>query len=561
MAAKKDSKPITIQQVLPTQPSQSAGLGFFPALALAAGGGCLLVLAWPTFNFWFLTFFCLTPLWLAIKGQRPRRAFFLGWIYGLTLGLTGFYWLWEVMAGYGGLGNFGGFCILLLLAAFLALHQGIWALLMVRFTLENNLATIFGLLKVPFLGGLLWAGFDYLKNYLLTGFNWTPLAGGLAGHLPLIGAADLIGIYGLTLPVAMVSLLFAQLVNINLTKAQFIRILVSALTIIVVLYGYGLISLHYHDSKAQSEDSTTKTIAVLQASVPQNRKWDPVFRADILGRFESLLERAETRNPWLVVWPETAVPILYGLDIEESIWLDEIIRRNKQMGMLVGLGSADYNEEGELHLHNRAWLVEQGKIIGTYDKMHLVPFGEYIPLVDILPFFQWPFVKGLIGAAGTYTQGQKRPDLIYQQTNIGLMICFESTFPYMAFEKARDGANLLVVTTNDAWFGTSLAPDQHLAQAVMRAVETRLPLIRAANNGISALIAPSGRILEYSVQNDIRTFVWDLELPMTTNKTIFTRGGYYLAAICGWLTVAYAFFRLILWRKKRKKGPKSPGHL
>ncbi|MDR1109953.1 MAG: apolipoprotein N-acyltransferase [Deltaproteobacteria bacterium] len=520
-----------------------AGLPLGLALALAASGGLAQTLAWPRFGLWPLTFLCLVPLWMAIHGQGFRRAFLFGWVYGLALGLSGFYWLAGVMAGYGGLGAAGGFLVLLLLAAFLALYQALWAGLMARFTVRE--APLDGRLAgVPLLGACLWAGLDYLKNFVLTGFNWTPLAGGLAGSLEFVGAADLFGVYGLTLPVALISLFLAQAHKARARPGLALASAVAAVALAAALFGYGRHRLAELDREATQAPSPPRTLAIIQASVPQDHKWDIRFRDEILARFEALLERTGQSRPWLAIWPETAVPFLYALDLVETAWLDDLIGRH-DFPMLVGLASGDYDEDGYLRLHNRAWLVEGQKVIGGYDKTHLVPFGEYVPLADVLPFLKWPFLQGLLGAAGTYSPGLRRPPMVLDGVQLGQMICFESIFPYMAYDLAKNGARLLVVTTNDAWFGLSMAPDQHLAHSVMRAVETRLPLARAANNGISALIAPSGRILERSVQNEVRSYVWPLRLPAQSPKTLFSRGGYLVAPAMGILAAIYALWRLV----------------
>ncbi|MDR3135729.1 MAG: apolipoprotein N-acyltransferase [Deltaproteobacteria bacterium] len=517
-----------------------------PGLALAVLGGICQTLTWPKYNLWPLTFFCLIPLWVAIFGQRPKRAFLFGWVYGLTLGFSSFYWLAGVMAGYGGLGTVGGFIILLILAAFLALYQAIWAGLMAGYT-TREAPLDSRMMGVPLLGAFLWAGFDYLKNYVLTGFNWSPLAGGLTGSLELIGAADLIGVYGLTLPVALVSILLAQLVKYRARREQALVSAIAALAIVAAFFGYGSYRLSHYDQLASSGDGTEKTVAILQASVPQDQKWDLRFRDEILSRFEFLLAKANQAKPWLTVWPETAVPFIYGLDLVETRWIDETLS-NSPLNMLVGLAAGDYDETGTLKLHNRAWLIQRGEVIGSYDKSHLVPFGEYIPLASVLPFLKWPFLQGLLGAAGTYDPGLPRPPMVLDGIQIGQLICFESIFPYMAYERAKSGASLLVVTTNDAWFGLTMAPSQHLAQSVHRAVETRLPLVRAANNGISVIIAPSGRVLRRSPQNEIQTYAWPLKLPAQSPKTLFSRGGHLLAPLMGLLTFLFCLYKLYLAR-------------
>jgi apolipoprotein N-acyltransferase len=527
-------------------------------LGLAIVGGLCQTLAWPKFNLWPLTFLCLIPLWRAIFGQTFKRAFLFGWVYGLSLGLSSFYWLAEVMGGYGGLGPIGGLTILLILAAFLALYQAVWAGLMAGYTtkeapLDSRLAA------VPLLGAFLWTGLDYLKNYVLTGFNWTPLAGGLSGSLEFIGAADLIGIYALTFPVALISILLAQLIIVRARPWHALAAVISALVIALALFGYGRYRLNLYDQRANSDqalDNTIeKTIAFIQASVPQDQKWDPKFRDQILSRFDYLLNQASKAKPWLVIWPETAVPFIYGLDAIETNWLDQTITRYK-LPMLVGLASGDYDPDGTLRLHNRAWLIDGFKVIGSYDKTHLVPFGEYIPLADVLPILKWPFLKGLLGAAGTYSPGHKKPVMIYDGIQLGQMICFESIFPYLSYERAREGSDLLVVTTNDAWFGLTMAPDQHLAHSVMRVVETRLPLVRAANNGISAVIAPTGRILNRSTQNEIQTYVWPVKILKDSPKTIFSRGGHLVAPLLGLSTLIFALLKFYQYRIHKNIEPR-----
>ncbi|MDR2386945.1 MAG: apolipoprotein N-acyltransferase [Deltaproteobacteria bacterium] len=510
-------------------------------LILSLIGGLAQTGAWPKLGLWPLTFLCLIFLWRALFGQSFKRAFLFGWVYGLALGLSGFYWLAEVMAGYGGLGALGGFLVLLILAAFLALHQGLWAGLMAGYSLRVPPLDS-RLLGVPMLGAFLWAGFDYLKNFLLTGFNWTPLAGGLSGSLEFIGAADLIGIYGLNFPVALVALLLAQTLTLWLRPKIAVSSLISALILAGALYGYGYYRLNHFDEILKSQPSQTKSLAILQASVPQDQKWDLNFRDQILSRFTLLLENALQSSPWLVIWPETAVPFIYGLDPVETAWMDQTVK-NFPRPMLVGLASGDYEPDGTLKLHNRSWLVDQAKVLGSYDKSHLVPFGEYIPLADLLPFLKWPFLQGILGAAGTYSPGHARAPLVLDGIQIGQLICFESIFPYLVRDRAQSGAKLLVVTTNDAWFGLTMAPDQHLAHSVMRAVETRLPLVRAANNGISAMISPAGRLLKRSIQNEIVTLSWPIQIPQNPEKTFFTRAGHFLAPLMGLMTAMFCFFK------------------
>jgi apolipoprotein N-acyltransferase len=471
-------------------------------------------------------------LYLAIANQTSKKAFFYGWIYGLALGLFSFSWLAEVMGGYGGLGTGGG-VVLVLLAAYLALYQGLWAYLMGPWLLNTANPYL-----VPILGGALWTGLDWLKNFVFTGFNWTPLAVGLAAEPEMMGAADLLGLYGLALPVAAISGWLFFMVK-NRVKAR--PLLGFILGTLVYFCGYG--SLTYKTWEKEVASGYGLKIAVLQASVEQSMKWNVNYRDLILDRYSLLVAKAELEKPWLIVWSETAAPFSYGHDPIETAWLDNLLA-NSTAHSLVGVTRLE-PKDGVYRLYNRAWLMGPNGPGPYYDKRHLVPFGEYVPLAKELPFLRWAFFQGVLGAAGRFSPGEKGAPLDHGGFRLGLMICFESTFPYLARDRVLEGANLLVVTTNDAWFGTSWAPEQHLNQAAWRAVENRRPLVRAANNGISANVSPSGRILARSAQNEINAYIY--AVPILRREvfklTIYARFGHYLPPILAILTIIYLLYR------------------
>ncbi|MDR1546435.1 MAG: apolipoprotein N-acyltransferase [Deltaproteobacteria bacterium] len=507
------------------------------ALAAAAFGGLAQTLAWPPWGWWPLTFVGPALLWLAVRGRPFRAAFFLGWVYGLALGLSGFSWLASVMSGFGGLGPAGGAAVLVLLAALLALHQGLWAGLVAPWTAPG----FGGFLAGPLLGALLWTGLDWLKNWLLTGFNWTPLAGGLSSLPFMLGAADLVGLYGLTLPTALAAFWLAGLAQLKSRPRLALRQAVAGLATLTLLASYGLAAQRRWDVDYAARPK--RSAAVLQASVPQDRKWDPRFRDEILARYETLLTSLTDRRPWLTLWPETAAPFIYGLNVVETDWLDGLAAKTG-LSFMAGVAAAELDDDGALRLRNRAWLMTPQGPGAFYDKRHLVPFGEYVPLADELPFLKWPFVKGLLGAAGDFSPGRRRPPPVFDGVAVGNLICFESIFPYLARQRVLDGAAFLAVTTNDAWFGRSAAPEQHLAQAVMRAVETRRPLLRAANNGLSALVSPSGRLLARTELDQIGAYVYELGLSDPGVLTFYVRFGWTVAPAAAAATVLTALLRL-----------------
>ena len=515
----------------------------FLPMILAALGGLLQTLSWPAPGLWPLCFVALVPLIIAVDGQSGKRAFLLGWIYGLSLSFSSLPWLADVLAGYGGLGNTLGWLILGLLAAFLALYQGFFGWLITM------------CLPGPFLwalmGSVAWCGLDWLKNWVFTGFNWTPLAGPLVLSPEIGQSADLFGFYGLGFFVAMINFCLAIFIFKSFEgQRREGRIYLSlALVLILAAFGYGW-HKYAHWETAVSRADQRLAVAV-QPSTDQTVKWDADYLDKLLARYELLAKKADDYQPWLIVWPETAMPFIYDHDYEESRWLRRISRES-QAQMLIGTAGIS-GIWPEQKLHNRMILFEGGEALAYYDKVHLVPFGEYLPL-DWLPFLDWAFMQGLIGAAGTYDPGLVLAPVklaldsgqaASPKVSLGFLICFESTFPYLARAKVLEGAELLVVPTNDGWFGLSRAPEQHLLQAAMRAIETRRPVVRVGNTGISAVIHPSGAIPWRSRLMDVGAY--PLKTPILKapdlKTTFFVAWGHWLAPASAVLTGLFLIIR------------------
>lgn len=515
-------------------------------LLLAALGGILQTLSWPQPGFWPLCFVALVPLILAVDGQNGRRAFLLGWVYGLSLSFSSLPWLAEVLSGYGGLGPVLGWIVLGLLAAFLALYQALFGWLIT--------------LRIPspfwwaICGSVAWCGLDWLKNWLFTGFNWTPLAGPLALSPQLGQAADLVGFYGLGFFVALINFflaiaLYKQREGAGRTARNYLAL---AALFLAVGFVYGGLKYDQWDEAAQ--DGPRRRVVVVQPSTAQAIKWDDSYRDRLLNRYEKLAREAAAQEPWLTLWPETAMPFIYDSQELESVWLRQLMGEVGGAN-LVGVAGITGHWPREKQ-HNRMMLFRDGRQIAYYDKVHLVPFGEYLPL-EGLPILEWAFMQGLIGAAGDYSPGRLMPplsvpldpgDAASEMVPLGVMICFESTFPYIGRARVLEGAELLVVPTNDGWFGRSRAPEQHLLQAAMRAVETRRPLVRAGNTGISAVIHPNGFIAWESEL--FATGAFPLETPLLAGADLtvsaFVQWGYALAPIMAVLTgllMIIRFFR------------------
>jgi apolipoprotein N-acyltransferase len=309
--------------------------------------------------------------------------------------------------------------------------------------------------------------------------------------------------------------------------------------LVSVVYGYGQWRLATFESY---QDQSFK-VALVQGNVSQDTKWDPAFQQATLEKYVRLTKKIAKQQPDLVVWPETATPFYFLADRQNT---KTLIREVQKLNTPLLFGSPAYRRKGaELRLYNRAYLLNgDGMVTGYYDKIHLVPFGEYVPWKKVLFF-----VDKLVQAAGNFASGKKAVVLEVSAARVGVLICYEAIFPKLSRDLANSGANLLVNITNDAWFGRTSAPHQHLSMAVLRAVENRIPIARCANTGISAFIDVRGRILQVTGLYEDATLLSTLQLGK--GKTIYTRYGDWFAWTCVVVTLLGFSYALI---KKRGNG-------
>jgi len=273
---------------------------------------------------------------------------------------------------------------------------------------------------------------------------------------------------------------------------------------------------------------------VVQGNIEQDQKWSPAMRLKTVDIYTGLSEQAIARKdgpPALLVWPETALPFVisdnpYYRRLKEGLLTKEKIWLLSGAPFYKAVEGKKSQQAREFQSYNSAYLfTPEGKIAGRYDKQHLVPFGEYVPLSNYISL-PGPFVENI----GNFSSGKPIKPLSCQDAAIGVLICFESIFPKLARDWTAAGANLLVNITNDAWFGRSSAPWQHLSMGVFRAVENRRSLARAANTGVSALVNPLGRIIGTSPL--FQTFYLMADVPLLQAKTIFVAFGYHFGLFC-----------------------------
>lgn len=429
----------------------------FDALADAPNGG----LAW----------IALVPWWLAVRDAAPAEVFRRTWLFATLSFLGTLFWLVTAMHGFGGVPLPIAIVALVVLCAFLgALHAG-GAWLAASSHLPR--ATL-----IP----LAWAGAEWVRSTALTGFPWGNL-GYTQWRFPLLlQIADLGGVHSIAALIVLVNVALAESLAVR-RRARPLAITAAASLALTVAYGFPRARLVDRDRAGRD----TVKVALLQGDVTQDRKNDPAHDGAVRALYAGMQREAERARPDLVVWPEAAVP--GGIHVRTTVLEPKVLPEPNATWLLAGTATG-WHEGEDLLAHNSAVLVGPGRrVAGLYHKTHLVPFGEYVPLRRAL----W-FVRKLTRGAGSFIPGRSHAPLAFPGGSFGVLICYEDIFPSVARATTREGADFLVNITNDAWYGHSSAPHQHLGFAVLRAVETRRALVRSAQTGVSASIDSTGRV-------------------------------------------------------------------
>jgi len=498
-------------------------------ILLSLLSGILLIFSFPHFDLEFLAWFALVPLFLSIEGKGLRRSFELGFLTGITAFLGILYWIIVAIHTYGNVPLIPSGLILLLLVGYLSLFIGAFAFVTRLIQIRSGLQTI---LFTP----LLWVGLEYLRSFLLTGFPWANLGYSQYLNLPFIQMADVTGVYGLSFVILLVN---ATLFNVLRQWSK--RIFPVKEVIFTALILLGLLIYGYSRMEGVERDmiqNPSLKIGLVQGNIDQSVKWDKSFQTETLRTYEKLSYRAAEEKPDLIIWPETATPFFFQEAEEYKPFVLDIPKRTDAF-LLFGAPSFKI-EKGKVNHYNSAYLVSpSGELAGKYDKIHLVPFGEYVPMQYLL-FFIGSLGEGI----GDFKPGQEIFNFSLPQGKFGVLICFEIIFPDLCRRFVKGGANFLVTITNDAWFGRTSAPYQHFSTAAFRAVENRVFVARAANTGITGLIDPRGKILkeggiftEEAISGTIR---------LSSQKTFYTFYGDLFAWICSALSllfIAYALFQ------------------
>lgn len=510
--------------------AQSAALFDRPGI-LALASGVLIALSFPTAGLSFLAWVALIPLLIALEDATPRTAFRVGFSCGFGACIVLLYWINIVITQYGHLPWALSIPLFLVLVAWLSLFYGLSTLL-------ACIGEQCGI-KTAFTLPVVWVAADFFRSFLLTGFPWAMLGHSQYRTLPLIQIADITGVYGITFLIVLANAVFHRVLRAQ-SSTSVPYPAKSALVLFIALIG----TLYYGFSRlnaAGAEQTTPLRVALIQGNIPQDVKWSPAFRDQTVSIYERLTREAGSAGVDLVVWPESAVPFFFQDQGGES---ERIRRLARELGTCLLFGSPAYElRNGTTTFLNSAFVIApSGETRARGDKIHLVPFGEYVPLGR---FF--PFISKLVVGIGDFSPGERAMPLNVGKTQAGLLVCYECIFPELAREYVRNGARILVNITNDAWFGKSSAPYQHLSIATFRAVETRTPLVRAANTGVTAIIDQNGHIRSMTAlfEEGFRTG----EVIPGSGDTIYLRIG----DVPAWLCVALMGGIVLLVGFKRRK--------
>lgn len=467
-------------------------------LILALLSGVLVPFSLSPVDVWPAGVLGIIGLYLALNDLGGRQGSWVGWTFGLGLFGAGSSWVWVSIATYGNVGPYIASLITLLFIAVLALFPALQCGLMQRF---------FGPRPAPLVFSACWLLSEWLRGWLFTGFPWLYLGYGHI-HSPLAGLAPVFGVFGVGLVVALTGSTIAQQLAGFIADGHLSRrkALTTNLPLLLAL-GMALPFLAVDWVSPRTDSSISA--GIVHGTIPQDEKFDASLRLSHVDYFETLSEELWGRD--IIIWPETAIAFYYHRAFP---LLNRLDNRAAEAGSTLISGIFHSDED---HVHNSILALGEGS--GLYHKQKLVPFGEYVPFQDLIgPLFRlFDLPMSTIGPGPDDQTG-----LMAGGHRLAPFICYEIVYPDFVRRHAQD-ADLLVTISNDTWFGSSWGPPQHLQMAAMRALENGRYLLRATNNGLSAIIDQRGHIITQSTQFDPQVLTGELRL--FEGRTPFSRWG------------------------------------
>lgn len=521
----------------------AAGIGSIaPSLGdctVATVSGALLILSFPDFDLWPLAWLALVPLFLVVaRHPQPGRAFFLGWLSGAIFFYGSCYWLTYSMVHFGGLSPWFAFALLIPGALLLGIFPAVLAAGLARAISSWGLPA---LLLAP----LLWPALEWAR-LLTTGQLWNALGYSQAYHITLIQPASWGGVYAVSFLIVAVN----TAITFTLLKRNLKALIITGAGILFVASVLLVANRSSPSKELTFAEPASAVVVALQPNVPMDLvKSNEDMRKLTVRHFEmsesALRALEQDGRPRLVIWPESPMNFAYGGD-------------NQLRGLLTNFAKA-YDTSVLLNsqevapndgIYNSAVLInQQGGLVAQYDKIRLLPFGEYVPLPEWVPG------AGLIrGIVGDFTPGTNYGLMPVGDVRAGVFICIESAYPSIARRFTVEGADVLINISNDGYLGPTAVMRQHLANAVFRAVENGRPLLRVTNTGITAYITPRGEVRDATqgFRPDVRRW----RIARTNNAaTFYTAHGDLFAAACAVLSLLILVFS---FAKRQRRSDKHP---
>ena len=497
---------------------------------LCVCSAALLVLSFPAFNLEFLAWIGFVPLFFVLKNASPGKGFLLSYLTGVLFWWGIIYWLIHVtLAG------------MIILIFYLALFFGLFGFLVCRYSLlqtsvalqtpSSKLPTYMSLLVIP----SIWVISEYLRSVLFTGFPWALLGYSQYLNLPVIQIADITGAWGVSFLIMLVNVsIYSSVSRIPHPVSRF-KALIPAAVCVVLATGYGYFKMFQlpHEPSYPS-----LLVSVIQGNIPQDLKWQPSMKDFTIDKYMDLSRQVIKEKPQLLIWPEAAMPVVLDDDPVLFKRINDFVNE-VNTPLLFGV----VTQAGDSYYNSALLILPYNKHVERYNKLHLVPFGEFIPFRKLFPFLE------VVVPIGDFTAGRDHT-VFKRPVPFSVLICFEDLFADLSRQYVLRGSKLLVNITNDAWFKKTSSPFQHLQASVFRAVENRVHVIRAANTGISGIINPSGRI--ESVIKDGKgeprfvsgTVTGEIRL-LKQSGSIYSRYGEIFVILCCILAGLFViFFRL-----------------
>ena len=501
---------------------------------LAVLSGLLLGLSQPKVDWAFLAWFAWVPLILAVRGRPAAEVFRYAFVTHVVAFAILLYWIEVVVRVFGEAPFWLAWIPFLLLTLYCALWMSLgfwWARrIELRFPRLNILWTL----------PVLLTAFEWVRGRLFTGFPWGHPTYSQYEYLSVIQIADVVGIDGILFVLVFSSVGLVAAGDWFRHRRGGMPAVVALILLATTLL-YGQVRLRSMADLAERSEQSLR-VGLLQGNIAQHEKWDGDFRTRTLDIYDRLSTEAADRGAELLIWPETAAPFYYRPRSSAESVRVERMAQDTGTYKLFGAPALEMRDGRPRHL-NRAYLLDpNADLLGYYDKIHLVPFGEYLPLPML---FGW--IERLVPAVGNFAKGERYRVLAVPGGRFGTLICFESIFPAESREFVRNGADFLAVITNDAWFLETSATYQHIGIAVLRAVENRVPVVQAANTGVTAVIDQDGTLRPALPLFEEGALVETLYFER--RETFYTRFGDVFAYGTLMLT-ALSFIGV--WRKRRQ---------